>query len=153
LVVRRHAAETGQRYTEAKADIEDLDVRIHHSPVAERLVAHLRDRYGIDAVRATQLSQHVGYVMRIDRHDGEPWVARAFPPARPVSGAEGDAAVLRFLERHGYPAEGRPRQDLLAALAFLDSVDTKVAAADRGEFEELRDPRGPRAGRLGVQRP
>lgn len=204
-VVRRHAAETGQRYTEAKADIEGLDVRIHHSPVAERLVEHLRTHYGIEALRATQLSQHVGYVMRIDRHDGAPWVARAFPPARPVSGAEGDAAVLRFLERHDYPAErlatadavsdfegssvlvtefidytslppeqwgsihgdllgrlhalpldessarpggaeggdpsreGRPRQDLLAALAFLDSVDTKVTASDRDEFEELRE--------------
>ena len=204
-VVRRHAAETGQRYTEAKADIEGLDGRIHHSPVAERLVAHLRDRYGIDAVGATQLSQHVGYVMRVDRSDGPPWVARAFPPARPVSGAEGDAELLRFLERHEYPAErlaladavsdfegssvlvtefidytplpperwgttlgdllgrlhalpldesvvrpggaeggdssreGRPRQDLLAALAFLDAVDTKVAPADRHEFEDLRE--------------
>ena len=119
---------------------------------------------------------------------------------------EGDAAILRFLERQGYPAErpavgdavsdfdgsavlvtrfveggqlpdgaekfammgdllgrlhalpnddsvsrpggasgedpsreGTPRQDLLAALAFLDSVDTKVAAADRERFERLRD--------------
>jgi aminoglycoside phosphotransferase (APT) family kinase protein len=204
-VVRRHAAETGQRYTEAKADIEGLDARIHHSPVGERLVAHLRARYGIDAVRATQLSQHVGYVMRIDRHDGDPWVARAFPPARPAVGVEGDAAILRFLARHGYPAErlaasdavsdfegstvlvtqfvantslpaeqwatvhgdllgrlhalpldetvarpggaeggdssreGGPRQDLLAALAFLDSVDTKVAGADREAFEALRE--------------
>ena len=204
-VVRRHAAETGQRYVEAKADIEGLDGRIHHSPVAERLVAHLRDRYGIDAVRTTQLSQHVNYVMRIDRGDGDPWVARAFPPARPVAGAEGDAAILRSLERHGYPAErlatsdavsvfegsavlvtqfvaytrlpadrwgtvmgdmlgrlhalpvdesvarpggaeggdssreGAPRQDLLAALAFLDSVDTKVPVSDRDQFEELRE--------------
>ena len=32
-----------------------------------------------------------------------------------------------------------PRQDLLAALAFLDAVDTKVAAADRERFEQLRD--------------
>ena len=204
-VVRRHAAETGQRYLEAKADIEGLDARIHHSPVAERLVAHLRDRYGIDAVQATPLSQHVGYVMRVDRNDGDPWVARAFPPARPVAGVEGDAAILRHLERHGYPAErlavddavsdfegsavlvtefvpnrsltpdewgpvlgdllgrlhalpldesvtppggaeggdssreGSPRQDLLAALAFLDSVDTKVAPADRDQFEALRE--------------
>lgn len=204
-VVRRHAAETGQRYLEAKADIEGLDSRIHHSPAGERLVAHFRDRYGIDAVGATQLSQHVNYVMRIDRSDGDPWVARAFPPARPVVGAEGDAAILRSLERHGYPAErlaasdavsdfegsavlvtkfvanrslhadqwgtvlgdllgrlhalpvdesvsrpggaeggdssreGGPRQDLLAALAFLDSVDTKVAASDRDQFEELRE--------------
>jgi hypothetical protein len=47
-VVRRHAAETGQRYTEAKADLEELEARMEHAPVAERLVAHLRDRYGID---------------------------------------------------------------------------------------------------------
>ena len=35
--------------------------------------------------------------------------------------------------------EGSPRQDLLAALAFLDAVDTKVAAAARERFEQLRD--------------
>ncbi|MEY2468386.1 MAG: hypothetical protein QOF21_1084 [Actinomycetota bacterium] len=204
-VVRRHAAESGQRYTEAKADLEGLEARMEHSPAAERLVAHLNHRYGIDAVGATPLSQHVNYVMRIDRNDGDPWVARAFPPARPDLGAEGDAAILQFLKHHGYPAErlavddavsdfegssvlvtqfianrslpedlwgptmgdllgrlhalplddsvarpggaeggdpsreGGPRQDLLAALAFLDSVDTKVAASDREQFEQLRD--------------
>jgi Ser/Thr protein kinase RdoA (MazF antagonist) len=35
--------------------------------------------------------------------------------------------------------EGSPRQDLLAALSFLDSVDTKVAAAERQRFEQLRE--------------
>jgi Ser/Thr protein kinase RdoA (MazF antagonist) len=35
--------------------------------------------------------------------------------------------------------EGTPRQDLLAALAFLDAVDTKVATAERARFEQLRD--------------
>jgi aminoglycoside phosphotransferase (APT) family kinase protein len=204
-VVRRHAAETGQRYTEAKADLENVEARMGHSPAADRLVAHLRDRYGIEAVRAEPISQHVNYVLRVDRNDGEPWVARAFPPARPRIGAEGDAAILRFLQAHDYPAErlavddavsqfegssvlvtefvaneplpgerwgtimgdllgrlhalplddsvarpggaeggdpsreGGPRQDLLAALAFLDSVDTKVAGADREQFEELRE--------------
>jgi Ser/Thr protein kinase RdoA (MazF antagonist) len=149
---------------------------------------------------------HKTYVFRIDRKDGGPWVARAFPPARPRASVEGDAAILRFLERQDYPAErlavddavsdfdgsavlvthfvesvplpngaekfaimgdllgrlhalpfdesvnrpggasgedpsreGRPRQDLLAALSFLDAVDTKVAAADRERFEQLRD--------------
>jgi Ser/Thr protein kinase RdoA (MazF antagonist) len=144
--------------------------------------------------------------MLIDRNDGGPWVARAFPPARPRAGVEGDAAILRFLERQDYPAErlavddavsdfdgsavlvtrfiegvqlpdgpakfammgellgrlhalpydqtasrpggssgedpsreGTPRQDLLAALSFLDAVDTKVAAAQRERFEQLRD--------------
>lgn len=205
-VVRRHAAETGQRYTEALTDIEGLDARMHHEPVAEQLLTHLRDRHGIDAVGATKLSVHNNNVFRIDRGDGEAWVARAYPPARPRAGVEGDAAILRFLERQGYPAErlatedavsdfgessmlvtrfivsdplpegpekigimgdllgrlhalpfdesvsrpggasgddptreGTPRQDLLAALSFLDAVATKVSGADRKEFERIRD--------------
>ena len=205
-VVRRHALETGQRYTEALTDLEGLGARMDHEPVAERLLAHLRDRYGIDPVEATRLSVHKTYVFRIDRSDGDPWVARAFPPARPRAGVEGDAAILRFLERQYYPAErlavddavsdldgsavlvtrfveggqlpdgrekfammgellgrlhalpydesvsrpggasgedpsreGAPRQDLLAALSFLDAVDTKVAAGERQRFERLRD--------------
>jgi Ser/Thr protein kinase RdoA (MazF antagonist) len=205
-VVRRHAAETGQRYTQSLTDLQGLGARIEHHPDAERLVAHLRDRYGVDAVQAKRISTHKTYVFRVDRRDGEPWVARAFPPARPRVGVDGDAAILRFLERHGYPAErlaagdavsdlddgavlvtrfvrgaalpdgpekfavmgellgrlhalpcedsverpggasgedpsreGAPRQDLLAALSFLDAVDTKVAAADRERFERLRE--------------
>jgi Ser/Thr protein kinase RdoA (MazF antagonist) len=205
-VVRRHAEETGQRYTEALTDLQGLGTRMDHEPVPERLLAHLRDRYGIDPVAATKLSVHKTYVFRIDRNDGDPWVARAFPPARPRAGVEGDAEILRFLQRHDYPAErlavddavsdldgsavlvtrfvegaqlpsggvkfammgdllgrlhalpyddsvsrpggasgedpsreGTPRQDLLAALSFLDAVDTKVAAADRERFEQLRD--------------
>jgi Ser/Thr protein kinase RdoA (MazF antagonist) len=205
-VVRRHAQETGQRYTETLTDLEGLGARMDHEPVAEQLQAHLRDRYGIDPVATTTLSVHKTYVYRIDRNDGEPWVARAFPPARPRAGVEGDAAILRFLERQDYPAErlavddavsdfdgsavlvtrfvegvqlpdgaakfatmgellgrlhalpyddsvsrpggasgedpsreGTPRQDLLAALSFLDAVDTKVAPAERERFERLRD--------------
>jgi len=205
-VVRRHAGETGQRYTEALTDLQGLGARMHHEPVPERLLAHLRDRYGIDPVAATKLSVHKTYVFRIDRDDGSPWVARPFPPARPRAGVEGDAAILRFLERQAYPAErlavddavsdfdgsavlvtrfvegvqlpdgaakfammgellgrlhalpyddsagrpggasgedpsreGTPRQDLLAALSFLDAVDTKVAAGERERFEQLRN--------------
>ena len=104
-VVRRHAGETGQRYTEALTDLEGLGARMQHEPVPERLLAHLRDRYGIDPVAATKLSVHKTYVFRIDRRDGDPWVARAFPPARPRTGVEGDAAILGFLEQQGYPAE------------------------------------------------
>ncbi len=79
-VVRRHAEETGQRYTEALTDLEGLGGRMHHEPVPEQLLAHLRDRYGIHPVAATKLSVHKTYVFRIDRSDGSPWVARAFPP-------------------------------------------------------------------------
>jgi len=205
-VVRRHAEQTGQRYTEALTDLEGIEDRMFHRPAAQRLVEHLRGRYGIDAVAATQVSVHRADVFRVDRNDGDSWIARAFPPARPRAGAEGDAAVLQFLARHDYPAErlaldeavseledgsvlvtefihgehippftdnmtvmadllgrlhalpmddtvtrpggaqgidtsreGSPRQDLLAALACLDAVDTKVPAGSRAQFEQLRD--------------
>ena len=83
-VVRRHAEETGQRYTAALTDLEGLGARMNHEPVADRLLARLRDRYGIDPVAATKLSVHKTYVFRVDRKDGGPWVARAFPP-RPAA--------------------------------------------------------------------
>jgi len=210
-VVRRHAEQTGQRYTQALTDLEGLQARMFHQPVAESLITHLRDRYGIDAISVTKTGHHHDHVFRIDRRGGGPWIARAFSPGRPRAGAEGDAAILRFLERHDYPAErlatddavsafddstvlvtrfvpggplpmavghegsekfaimgdllgrlhtlpldesvsrpggasgddpsheGSPRQDLMAALAFLDAVDTKVAPAERERFERLRD--------------
>ena len=209
--VDRQAEETGQRYTQAATDLEGLQARMFHQPNGERLLAHLKDHYGIDAVAATKVSHHNDHVFRVDRRDGDPWIARAFSPARPRAGVEGDAAILRFLERHDYPAErlaadnavstfgdstvlvtqfvpggplpmavghegsekfaimgdllgrlhtlpfgesvnraggasgddpsreGSPRQDLMAALAFLDSVDTKVTPNDRERFEWLRD--------------
>jgi Ser/Thr protein kinase RdoA (MazF antagonist) len=211
-VVRRHAQDTGQRYTEALTDLEGLGARVFHEPVAERLLAHLREHHGIDPVAATKASQHNDHVFRIDRGDGDPWIARVFPPARPRASVEGDAAILRFLEQQDYPAErlavddavsafdgssvlvtrfvagdllpspavgaegvekfavmgdllgrlhalppdpagtrpggasaedpsraGHPRQDLLAGLSFLDAVGTKVTAAQRERFEQLRD--------------
>lgn len=145
-------------------------------------------------------------MFRVDRRDGDPWIARVFPPARSKTAVEGDAAILRFLERQDFPAErlaadaavsefdgdsvlvtrfvnggplpdgsekigmmgdllgrlhaltpddsvsrrggaggddpsraGSPRQDLLAALSFLDAVATKVSTAHRARFERLRD--------------
>lgn len=104
--VRRHAEETGQRYTDALTDLEGVEARMSHPPTdVERLLTHLRDHHAIDAAAATQISVHNLYVFRIDRNDGPPWVARVFPPARPRAGAEGDAAILGFLEAHGFPAE------------------------------------------------
>ena len=36
-VVRRHAAQTGQRYTEALTDLQGLGSRMDHEPAADRL--------------------------------------------------------------------------------------------------------------------
>ena len=113
-VVRRHAEETGKRYTEALTDLEGLEARMFHQPAADRLVTHLRSRYDIDAVGATQVSVHRADVFRVDRADGHAWIARAFPPARPRAGAEGDAGILRFLALHDYPAERLATHDAVS---------------------------------------
>lgn len=130
-VVRRHSEQTGQRYTEALGDLQELGARMSHAPVAGRLLAHLAERYGIDAVGATRLSVHKTYVFRIDRHDGEPWIARAFPPARPRLGVEGDAAILRFLERQGYPAERLPVEDPVSDLDGSTVLVTRLIEGDQ----------------------
>src|ERR1700759_2171145 len=114
-VVRRHAEDAGQRYTEALSDLEGVGGRMFHEPVAERLLAHLRDRYGVDAAAVTKASRHNDHVFRVDRRDGEPWIARVFPPARPEVNVEGDAAILRFLERQDYPAERLATEDTVSA--------------------------------------
>jgi Ser/Thr protein kinase RdoA (MazF antagonist) len=66
------------------------------------LTAHLADCYGIELAGVEALD--VG-VFHVDRSDGPSWVARVFPPSRPVADVEGDAAILRALERAGFPAE------------------------------------------------
>jgi Ser/Thr protein kinase RdoA (MazF antagonist) len=144
-VVRRHAEEAGQRYTEALTDLEGLGARMDHEPVAEQLQAHLRDRFGIDPVAATTLSVHKTYVYRIERNDGEPWVARAFPPARPRVGVEGDAAILRFLEQQDYPAERLAADDAVSDLdgsavlvtRFVEGVQLPDGAAKFAMMGEL----------------
>jgi Ser/Thr protein kinase RdoA (MazF antagonist) len=75
---------------------------VYRRPGAEALPAHLEDRYGI---RVAAMTRIVPGVFRVDRHDGPPWVARLALASRPVARTEEDAAVLRFLERQGFPAE------------------------------------------------
>ena len=63
---------------------------------------HLRERYGVDVAEIEPLD--VG-VFRVDRLESSPWVARVFAAKRPLAGVEEDAAILRGLERAGFPAE------------------------------------------------
>ena len=67
-----------------------------------RLAAHLAGAYDISVSRIGALDSGV---FRVDRSDGPSWIARVFPPVRALEGAEGDAAILRALERAGFPAE------------------------------------------------
>lgn len=125
-VVRRHAEEAGQRYTEALVDLTGLGARMFHAPTAEQLVAHLRNRYGIDARAATKVSQHNDHIFRVDRNDGDSWIARAYPPARPRAGVEGDAAILRFLCGSGSASRNRVTRTVLPS-----ESDTASSTASR----------------------
>jgi len=78
------------------------------------LGAHLEERYGICVAGITALDAGV---FRVERSDGPSWVARVFPAARPLDGVEGDAAILRVLEREGFPAERCAHADPVSAFA------------------------------------
>ena len=64
--------------------------------------AHLQERYGIEVAGVVGLDAGV---FRVDRRDGPSWVARVFPPRRPLDDAEAEAVLLRALEQGGFPAE------------------------------------------------
>ncbi|GAB3811619.1 phosphotransferase enzyme family protein [Kribbella italica] len=120
-VVRERARETGQRYTQALADLE----QINRSPFARTrpfehggLKDHLEARYGIrigsvapiddDPVTRPRGSWpgHYPSTLLVRREDGPSWIARVFSsPADQVARVEGDAEILRFLAANGYPAE------------------------------------------------
>jgi len=63
---------------------------------------HLGGRYGIEVAATAELDADV---LRVDRRDGPPWVARVFSGERPVADVEAEAALLRRLEEAGFPAE------------------------------------------------
>lgn len=68
----------------------------------DQLPEHLATTYGVKVKKVTPLDNGV---LRVDRGDGEPWVVRVFPIDRPLAEVKGDAAVLKFLDTKGYPAE------------------------------------------------
>jgi aminoglycoside phosphotransferase (APT) family kinase protein len=71
------------------------------STEATGLSEHLGAAYGIEVAHLSALDAGV---YRVDRRDGPAWVARVFASER-GDGAEGDAEILRALERAGFPAE------------------------------------------------
>ncbi|HTW11562.1 MAG TPA: phosphotransferase [Solirubrobacteraceae bacterium] len=68
----------------------------------EELRAHLAAQYGIRVEAMLTLDESV-VLMR--RTDGPNWVARVFPPSRPLSAVSADAEILAWLADQDYPAE------------------------------------------------
>lgn len=75
---------------------------VYRRPGMDRLPGHLEKRYGIHVTGTERLDAGV---LKVCREEGAPWVARLYLSGRPLERTEGDAEVLRFLERQGTAAE------------------------------------------------
>src|SRR5207237_3453464 len=71
----------------------------------EWLGGHLEQTYGISVTGISKPQAWNPFVLRIDRADGPSWIARVFDETRDIDRAEGDAAILRWLEDVGAPPE------------------------------------------------
>jgi Ser/Thr protein kinase RdoA (MazF antagonist) len=119
--VRQRARETGERYTQARAAMDEAKrvYPVFGHPSARpfdhaALKAHLEKRYRtrITAMAPiTASGMTYSSTLHVKRDDGPDWVARVFSnPADEVSRVEDDAEILRFLASHEFPAE-RPAND------------------------------------------
>jgi hypothetical protein len=118
--VRKHARETGQRYTQALAEMQKGNSPDRPSRPFETVSVktHLEQTYGIriaglwpiDNDPTTQPAGswegHYPSTLFVKREDGPSWVARIYSsPNDHVSRVEGDAEILRFLAANDFPAE------------------------------------------------
>lgn len=119
--VRRRAQETGQRYTQARADLETAgrqEFTTTRPFDRDRLRAHLESQYKIRINALARIDDdprtrprdswpgHYASTLYLDRADGPPWIVRVFSSrADSVGRVQGDAEVLRFLAQRGFPAE------------------------------------------------
>lgn len=146
-VVRQRAQATGQRYTEARAVLQQAG----DSPFArtrpfddDALADHLRARYGIRVASVVPIDDdpafrprgswpgHYPWTLIVKRDDGPPWVARVFSSSSDgVDRVEDDAEVLRFLAAQGFPAERIARDDAVSVLGGAGVIVTEYIAGGR----------------------
>jgi methyltransferase (TIGR00027 family) len=132
--------------------------RTYSPPGLDGLAAHLAGTYGIAVTATTPLD--VG-VLRVERSDGPPWVARVMRADRSLEHAGGDAAILRGLEEAGFPAERCAAPEPVTmfngqAVLVTEWIAGRAAARRAATFTALGDALGRlhRAGEaLGVERP
>lgn len=145
--VRRRARATGQRYTEARAVMEQAG----KSPFADTrpfddaaLAAHLQLQYGIGVTSVVPIDDdpefrprgswpgHYPWTLIAKRADGPPWVARVFSsPADGISRVKDDADILRFLAAHDFPAERIAHDDPVSVLDGAGVIVTEFIEGGR----------------------
>jgi Ser/Thr protein kinase RdoA (MazF antagonist) len=110
-------------------------------PEPEELVAHVAERHGFRAQTLFTLDQDV---VLLRRDDGPNWVARIFPPQRPLARVQGDAEILDWLAAQDYPAERCAVADPVSELGGCGVLVTEaVGAVPRAQRREaIKDAGG-----------
>src|SRR5687768_12517181 len=96
------------------------------------LPAHLETAHGIEVTGVESLD--VG-VLRVDRRDQPPWVARVFSERRTPKAAAGDEAVLRHLADHDYPAERLATAEPISTLHGQQVLVTEFVPSVKAKLE------------------
>ncbi len=162
--VRDHARRTGQRYTQARADLELAETQafVHDRPFdREALAAHLQERYGIQIATLASIDDdpktrpggswpgHYPSTLLVTRNDGPPWIARIFSsPADRVSRVEGDADILRFLASHDFPAERPAHREPVSVFEGSGVIVTEFVEGGRPDASTIQYELGSLLGRL-----
>ncbi|SDS55065.1 phosphotransferase [Microlunatus soli] len=129
---RERARATGQRYTQARADLElaNRQAFIGSRPFEQTaLKAHLERHYGIEIYSILPIDDdpatrpagswpgHYPSTLVVKHTDGQQWIARVFSSSTDrVSRVRGDAEVLQFLAANRFPAEQIAHQDPVTVL-------------------------------------
>lgn len=129
---RERARATGQRYTQARADLETANRQefVHSRPFEQAtLKAHLEEHYGIGITSILPIDDdpatrprdswpgHYPSTLIVKHVDGQQWIARVFSSsADRVSRVQDDAEILQFLAAHDFPAERIAHDDPVTVL-------------------------------------
>eukprot|EP01112_Ceratiomyxa_fruticulosa_P020363 TRINITY_DN6908_c0_g1_i2.p1 TRINITY_DN6908_c0_g1~~TRINITY_DN6908_c0_g1_i2.p1 ORF type:complete len:239 (-),score=40.34 TRINITY_DN6908_c0_g1_i2:247-963(-) len=68
----------------------------------DKLKAHIETTYNIKVNNISKLDEGV---FKFERENDKTWVVRIFPEGRDIEHVKGDAEVLSFLNKQGFPAE------------------------------------------------
>lgn len=96
------------------------------------LPEHLGATYGVEVTHVDTLD--VG-VLRVDRAVGAPWVVRVFSTQRPVAATAGDAALLRHLAAHDFPAERLATKNPISTMSGQQVLVTEYIAGAKSKLE------------------
>ena len=170
--VRMRARETGQRYAQARADLETAGRQEFTSTRPfdrDEVKAHLEATYDIEVASLAPIDDdpktrprgswpgHYASTLFVRRADGAPWIVRVFTSAADqVSRVESDAEILRFLAAHGYPAERVANDHPVSVLGgkgvivteFIEGGRPADESYDRDTSPEMSRELGSLLGRL-----